>query len=181
MIIYKYLLILLVLFQTSALIAQPFEKPSNNLIGESISTFYLEVGGNAILASVNYDLLLTSYYGIRVGISPGLIVFDEDDSNTEFDLQGSNFIGILSAYKLHGTSSHRLETGIGVVVGEFNTTKEENYPSIPGIAINVGYRFISKREKGLSLRAIFTPILSNDGFTPWIGASIGFSFKNKLY
>ena len=177
----KYIFVALFLLSIQPIQAQPFQKPTIAKYGDTMSTFYLEIGGNGILGSINYDLILPSNYGIRVGISPGLILFNAEDSESEFSVQNFNFIGILSAFKLHGTSSHKLESGLGIVVGEINSEIKENFPAIPGIAINLGYRFVSKREKGLSLRVMFSPILCKDGFTPWFGGSLGYSFINKRY
>ena len=158
--------------------AQLLNGPPEHAYNQTISTFYLEAGGNATFASINYDLTLGNNYGVRVGASPGLFLVDHENDDPEFDYN-YDFVGLIGAYKLHGIGPHKWETGIGVVFGESITPRDDNYPSVPAIALNVGYRFVTNKKRGLSLRGMFTPSISKNGIIPWFGASIGISFQNK--
>lgn len=158
--------------------AQSLGGPPKHIYKHAVSTFYFEAGGNATFASINYDLTLGNDYGIRIGASPGLFLVDHenDDSGSDYNF---DFVGLIGGYKLHGISSHKLETGIGIVFGETITPRDDNYPSVPALTLNIGYRFVTNKYRGLSFRGMFTPSISESGILPWFGASIGISFQNK--
>lgn len=124
---YLHLFLLLISVQANA---QPLDGPPDHAYKQTVSTFYFEAGGNATFASINYDLTLGNNYGVRVGASPGLFLVDKENDDTQ---SGYNydFVGLIGAYKLHGSSPHKWETGIGIVFGESITPRDDNYPSVP--------------------------------------------------
>ncbi|MBO6524359.1 MAG: hypothetical protein JJ971_11070 [Balneolaceae bacterium] len=158
--------------------AQPLGGPPEYSSDQTISTFYFEVGGNATFASFNYDLTLNNNYGIRIGASPGLFFAEVEDDNSESDYN-YDFVGLIGAFKLHNVGAHKFETGIGAVFGESITPRNDTYPAVPALVVNIGYRFVTKKHRGLSIRGMFTPSYSKNGFVPWFGTSIGISFQNK--
>lgn len=175
----KHSVVLILLLISGRLYSQPTGGPPSNYFQETKSSFYIEFGGNAVFTSINYDLTFNSDYGVRIGASPGLFLISdlngEQSEEYNFDLTG-----LISAFKLFGSDSHKFETGAGAVFGESITPRDDNYPAIPALSLNFGYRFITPREKGLSLRAMLTPTISKNGLIPWLGVSIGFSFTNKV-
>lgn len=174
----KYSIVFVLLFISGELFAQSLEGPPALKYQNTTSTLYIELWGNAGLASFNYDLSFESNYGVRIGASPGLFLLDNENND-----QGADFnidlTGLISAFKLFGSGSHKLETGIGALFGEFVTPRNDNYPSVPALNFNIGYRFVTPKEKGLNLRAMFTPSISKNGLQPWFGVSVGISFLNK--
>ncbi len=173
----SFFLFLLVVFSKTGL-AQPLGGPPDYSPSHTLSTFYFEIGGNATFASFNYDLTFNNKYGIRLGASPGLFLEEVEDDNSESDYN-YDFVGLIGAFKLHGVGSHKLETGIGAVFGESITPRNNNYPAVPALVVNIGYRFVTKKYRGLNIRGMFTPSFSKNGLIPWFGASIGISFQNK--
>lgn len=175
----KHFGLFILLFISSEINSQPFGVPPNNTFQKTVSTFYFEVGGNAVFASLNYDLIFDSKYGVRIGISPGLLFIDSSTDNNKEDYN-YDLTALISAFKLYGSASHKVETGLGALFGEAITPRENKYPAVPALFLNFGYRFSTTKEKGLSFRLMFTPSINKNGITPWCGASIGISFKNKI-
>tara|TARA_R110000868_G_scaffold304437_27_gene565492 strand:- start:3751 stop:4278 length:528 start_codon:yes stop_codon:yes gene_type:complete len=140
-----------------------------------MNTVYVEYRGNAFFGSLNYDLIFDSDYGLRIGVSPGLLLIDNENSDTESDNK-YDLTGLVSAFKLIGSNSHKVEAGLGAIFGESKTQRDDDKPAVPAVVLNVGYRFITQKEKGLNFRTMFTPSLSKNGLIPWFGASIGISF-----
>ncbi|GAB5408863.1 MAG: hypothetical protein BalsKO_12280 [Balneolaceae bacterium] len=174
----NYIFISTLLLFSSEVIAQSIQGPPTNKFQDTRSTFYIELGGNAIFGSVNYDLTFDSKYGVRIGVSPGLFLLDNSSNNYEEDFD-FDLTALISAFKLFGSDLHKFETGIGVLFGDRITPRDKNYPAIPALALNLGYRFISTKEKGISFRGMFTPSISKNGLITWVGISLGYSFKNK--
>jgi hypothetical protein len=141
-----------------------------------INAVYLEMGGASGFASLNYDLTINQDYVFRLGISLDLFLAMSDSDNDPTFEPVEDFSAVLALSKLYGSDQHKIETGAGVVFGGSNLTKYD-YPKPPGMMVNIGYRFYTLKSRGLSTRLAFTPILNEEGFNPWIGFSIGISFK----
>jgi len=137
------------------------EEVSNSVTSNSV---YVEMLGNAIFASVNYDCLFEDGFGIRVGI--GASGFDRKDGVS---------IPISANYVIGRT--HCVEFGLGV---EFMGRDSELHP----LSV-VGYRY-QRNDGGMFYRLSLSPLIFVDevsgfGFTDLdhassISFSVGYSF-----
>lgn len=155
----------------------------------SPNSVYLELGGNGLFYSINYDRLFTKSFGGRVGagyISPSSV------STGTFPLM---------AYYLIGSGNSKLELGLGANVilqpenqsFSFASSEDEEFEGsgVLGTA-TVGYRY-QRAEGGIVFRAGLTPqfgkfvretllpsyqYVTEDvfKFQIWIGISIGYAF-----
>lgn len=162
--------------------AQYFEKPVQNEDSRFMSSMYIEVGGNAIIASANYELIIDRSYAIRLGMAPGVFLSwnIEDDGPDSYYNRDNNmdFVGVVSASRFFGKNKNKIETGIGFVFGDSNREQDSKIPRANGLSFTLGYRYMSLSERGLALKFGFTPIINSEGISPWLGASIGLSLTN---
>ena len=170
--------------------AQIYQKPKVYDSDYPFKSVYLELGGSAVLASVNYDVIYSNNIALRFGISPFFLLFSEDDDGysgnrqstyiSEDERQKMELVGIFSASKLFGNESNKLETGIGFVFGQSKRDEDTFYPRANGLTPVLGYRFIpnTNSERKAMFRATFTPIINSQGFHPWFGLSFGYLFPN---
>ncbi len=141
--------------------AQDAPLPKNSL--------YLELGGNALAYSINYDRLLNDDFSVRAGI--GFFSTDLDEGGSS-SIAG---IPILANYLL-GSGNSRLELGAGllIVTGSFDLAgASESDAAVAGTG-TFAYRF-QKPEGGVFFKAGFTPIIVGGSFIPWFGVSIGYT------
>ncbi len=129
---------------------------------------YAELGGTALLYSVNYDytFLRNNKPKFNLGIGASLVPWPEWDSGS-----GYTPLPIITAQAnlLIGKEKHFLETGVSLLY------------IIPGARI--GYRY-QPTEGGFLFRAAFTPFYvpgggiseGLGGITPWAGVSFGYTF-----
>ena len=127
-------------------------------------TVYGEVGGNAILYSVNYDVMLTqggafNDLSFRIGVSPGFWFIEPGPSSVWL------FIPIELNAIFHMTNNSHLELGMGSVVhrgtelyGEqkrisYAVTRTKAY-----MTLRTGYRY-QRPSGGFFFRIGFTPLL----------------------
>lgn len=134
---------------------------------------YLELGGNAIVPSVNYERRVSDDWYARVGLS---VVQGE----TQTDSDTTWVIPLTASWVSRPASNHHLELGGGITFalgdrqdlydigddGEFSTTV------ITGI---VGYRY-QKPEGGFQFRTTFTPVVGSGITAPWAGVSFGYAW-----
>ncbi len=134
--------------------------------GNNIATnvLYLELGGNNIFYSLNYEKEVINNLNLRVGLSIMPI--------TEFTNSGkrsnSNFIGsIMSNYFIQIKNNNYLELGAGLSYG-----LETFFP-----AVAFGYRN-NPENGGIMWKLTFTPLLNEEIFSilPWFGIAVGFKF-----
>jgi len=133
---------------------------------------YLELAGNGLIYSINYERLLSENFTLRggFGITPG-IIFAE-----------GTFIHIpVTASYLIGSETSKFEVGLGATY--FSGTDieffglpagDESLIFITGLA---GYRYTSK--SGFVLRVVFTPFYNSEAdpnFYPSGGLSFGLMF-----
>lgn len=125
------------------------------------NSFYVELGGNAGMISINYERLVPladrTGLGLRVGIGSA-------DALT----------GLLEVNFIYGINKHYLETGIGY-------TNAVDYPD-QWVSIKLGYRY--QAPKGFLFKIApmyiynFEKAKGNDDIFDgiWLGASFGYSF-----
>ncbi|MDQ3557327.1 MAG: hypothetical protein M3409_11220 [Gemmatimonadota bacterium] len=132
---------------------------------------YLELLGNGLLYSVNYDRLFSERISGRVGAA--LLAADSSES------AGRVLAVPIMVNYLAGTGNGRLEAGIGALVltGEAENVEGSGNESFAGVAgtATLGYRY-QPLNGGFVFRAGFTPLLSGGRFFPWLGISAGYAF-----
>lgn len=135
---------------------------------------YLEVGGPAILYSINYDRMVSTFFGFRVGISniPSSSYLEDGVLNTlTFPIFLNWFPGASSQ------SSYGMEFDAGLVIqsGKFIL----DYPDITAqgsfFSVGVGYRY-QPPDGGFLFRITLTPLFFSDQIFAWCGVSLGATF-----
>jgi hypothetical protein len=140
---------------------------------------FVEVGGNGLLCTVNYDRRLTEHFAVRIGVGrlpEGAYPFPGEQPA----MAGGPVTGIpMLVSFVSGESRHRLELGVGVTIfhvgsgGPGRSGMAAHYVSVPTAFI--GYRFVP-REGGFTYRFGFTPLLGSRAVLPWAGLSFGYLF-----
>lgn len=129
---------------------------------------YLEVLGNGVLYSLNYERRFTPHISGRVGFmytraeSEGS--FSDDLAQANVRSSGSVWLVPLMINYLSGQGNNHFEAGVGVLLGSAEL----------GTA-TLGYRY-QRPDGGFVFRAGFTPVFNREFFLPWFGISVGRSF-----
>ena len=150
---------------------------NRNAEGQSKSKpniLYVELGGNGLLTSINYERQLlktrrlnfhigtgiygneTTYLTIPFGIN---YLIDLDDSESYVD------IGLGATYSKADVTLYT-----SVKRSNLNYTNTHYWAFIP----NVGYRKYTKRN--MMYRFSLTPVINQYGFLPYVGISVGKRF-----
>lgn len=136
------------------------------------NTFFVELGGNALVYSLNYERFFTPKIGIRVG---GMYLQADDDAGTEV---GVGLFPVMATYLLgEGNSHFEAGAGIGIATaGVSDADLDEDFgdSAVYGTA-TFGYRY-QKPEGGVMFRVGFTPVVASGNVFPWVGASVGYAF-----
>jgi hypothetical protein len=139
------------------------------------NAYYLELGGNGLLYSVNVDRRLLPAMGVRLGIGvvPLLLGISLEDRATLTTIP-------MMAYFLTGPGNAHMEMGAGVTFtnGEFKwdtfgDADESASAFIP--TATLGYRYQAPGG-GRVFRATLAPIYLFDEIIPWVGISYGRTF-----
>lgn len=137
------------------------------------NSIFIELGGNGILYSLNYDRKFTDHVSGRIG-GMGFAVRDDDTDKRVGVLLFPTMVNYLL-----GNGSSRLELGAGLLWG-FAAGEVESYGSFSGLGLagvttTVGYR-LQPAKGGFNFRIGITPLITNEGFQPWGGLGFGFGF-----
>ena len=130
------------------------------------NSVFLEIGGNALLYSINYDRKISEHISLRTGVAgiPRISVISPT-------LSSPNMIN----YTI-GRGDERLEIGIGFTAAITRTYVGEKDDTVTraGVAPTaaLGYRY-QPVEDGWFIRGSFTPVFSGEGPLAWVGFSIG--------
>jgi hypothetical protein len=165
---YKFLVFLLFFCFVSKQSASQYVKEDEVLIK---NTIYVEVGGNGLFISLNYDRIIKQ--------------------NGKFILTGRGGVSYLSFSKslsvpitfsvLYGKRDYFFEIGSGPTFHHYPYSQLTRF-STQGI---IGVRFLPMENKGFMLRIVYTPVLGNftndkgywnRGGYPFFGTSLGYSF-----
>lgn len=155
--------------------AQVHDTPYAHEPKEFLNSIYAEFGGAGIFLSINYDLIINESSVIRIGATPNIFSDPGSENLATFDEEDFKIAGIISYSLLVGKRSNKLESGIGIIFGDEIKYDGESIP--PALFLNLGYRFVTRKVKGASFKASFTPFINDKKFKPWMGISIGYSFK----
>lgn len=135
---------------------------------------YIEIGGNVVVPSINYERRWNDLWAWRVG-------FTYVSSKTEGSNENDTAFGVpLMINRISAPqSNHHFETGLGVVLitGEdegFNDEFDEDFSGAFG-TLTVGYRY-QKPAGGFVFRAGFTPVFDTEDILPWAGVSFGYAW-----
>jgi hypothetical protein len=155
------------------------------------NAIYLEILGNGILYTINYDRLLGQDYGFRVGL--GYLGLSRSSSNNNDDggttasasllVVPATFNYFLASHSGGTVGSSKLELGVGIVFLDVSAsvssggvgTLISGSGGFIGETATIGYRY-QPYDGGFLFRIAFTPIFTKLGFLPWGGVSFGLTF-----
>ena len=133
------------------------------------NALFVEVGGPALLYSLNYDRRIGDYFSFRVGGSYlGIGIAGVRAEAVIFPLSLNLLIG--------GRSWSHLELGGGAApwFGSFGTKNDQPIAGVIGI-VTVGYR-LQAPTSAFFFRANINMLFERDFAVPWPGLSFGASF-----
>lgn len=134
------------------------------------NALYVELAGNSLIYSLNYDRRFSNKISGRVGLMRAGV---SGVSLTAFPLMVNYLLG---------SGNHRFEIGAGPqiflvsvdVPGDGFSGFDEDATAIAGTA-TIGYRY-QPTDGGFVFRIGVTPSFSQFGFQPWGGLSLGYAF-----
>ncbi len=131
------------------------------------SAVYLELGGNGLLYSLNYDYRFDKDWSARGGIMYAPV---GDVSLTIVPLMANYLIG----------SNHNFEIGAGIAyLGVSVDVEGEDFAGISASGVagtsTIGYRY-QNMDGGFVFRIGLTPVFGEFGVLPWAGLSLGYAF-----
>jgi len=136
------------------------------------NTFFVELGGNAAVYSLNYERFFTPQIGLRIG---GMYLQADDDFGDEVAV---GLFPVMATYLLgRGNGHFEVGGGLGFATAGFSSTDlgdDFSDSAVYGTA-TFGYRY-QKPEGGVIFRAGFTPIIASGTIVPWAGISVGYAF-----
>jgi hypothetical protein len=139
------------------------------------NAYYVELGGNGLLYSVNVDRRILPAMGVRVGVGvvPLLLGLSVDDRASLITIP-------VMAYFLTGPGRSHMELGAGATFTSaefkwdtFGDADESASAFIP--TGTIGYRYQAP-DGGRVFRATLTPVYLFDEVIPWVGLSYGRTF-----
>lgn len=145
---------------------------------------YLELLGNSVAYSVNFDMRFKRNQQDGLGFRVGAGGFSITGFNSDgIEVKANLWTFPLELNYLMGKKRSAFETGIGVsplLLGakiEIDDDKIAGTGSGANVFLNLGYRF-QPLKNGFTARINWTPIINSGGFIPlWFGISLGYSFK----
>jgi len=135
---------------------------------------YFELGGSAIVPSINYERRLNEHWFGRAGLS-----YVSSESSSRTDRTFIVPLTISSITKPQG--NHHLELGGGVTFAGgdrqelFDSADSDATFSTVIVTGIVGYRY-QKPDGGFQFRSVFTPVAGGGDFLPWFGVSFGYAW-----
>jgi len=140
--------------------------PLHLVAAQGRNHLFFEVGGSGLLYSANYERLVGSSWGLRLGTSSANIgVLDYT----------ANFAGLTW---IPGGGRRGLELGFALgalEVKHFIFFSSDQPSRVLYGSFTLGYRWLPK-VRGLSFRLAATPLFTADGAAPWAGVSLGYVF-----
>lgn len=142
------------------------------------NSVFLELGGNGLLYTFNYDRLFSKHVSGRVG---AMVVSGTSEGNFEGDhFAGTGVLLPVTVNYLIGSGTSRLELGAGPLIGggDFVTRNGRTYGlGFRGITSTIAYRR-QPTDGGFNFRIGLTPFYArNTSLTQlWGGLSFGYTF-----
>lgn len=141
---------------------------------EARNAAYFELGGSAVVPSINYERRVGERWFGRAGLS-WVVGESEEDTDTTF------VVPLTASWVSHPQSNHHFEAGGGVTIAggdrqelfdDLDTDEEFSTAFATGIA---GYRY-HRPDGGFQFRAVVTPAIGGGDFLPWAGVSFGYAW-----
>jgi hypothetical protein len=135
---------------------------------------YGELIGNLSSASLNVDAFYSNGLIVRGGFLP---VLRSKEGSEHWTDRIESVVVVLTAGYAHGSGPGRIETGLGVLLGENESEWLDGQRiRVPALTATIGYR-VDPPDSGSVFRIGFTPIVSGGRLIPRIGVSIGFTLS----
>ena len=171
--------LIVIFYALSIAIAQPiFAQEKEGPYSQN--SIFVEVLGQGVFYSINYDRRITPDFSLRVGFTSWSI------TSILFLVPGElkfTAIPVTANYLAGGESAHHLELGIGLMPIFLTLQGDEEFfgsnvsgsgASVVGTA-TIGYR-LQPPGGGILFRIGFTPLFTFKKFVPWGGISLGAAF-----
>lgn len=127
------------------------------------NSIYVELGGNSLAYSLNYDYTFSLAENTKLAVGAGLGYYTMHSyANGPTPTETNLFFFTPEANLLFGKKSHHLEMGASLLLFAFP-------------ALRIGYRY-QRPQGGFLFRVGFTPFVPNLDFVPWGGISFGYTF-----
>ena len=144
------------------------------------NSIYLELGGNALVYSVNYERIMPAGAALRAGLSYMSVSASSGSAAANASVVG---IPLTFSYLGRGTGSLKLELGAGASFEKFSGSSSVGFGNdikagafVPLATFIAGIR-IAPPKGGFTFKLAFTPFYHPDtGFFPWGGMSFGMAF-----
>lgn len=144
------------------------------------NVLYLELGGNALIYSINYERFLTSDLALRVGA--GFMSVNANDQNNAEARVSLLLAPIMLGWTGARSGAHAFELGGGILVARAGASVRDgaggtDFDSGSRVwpTATIGYRYVPL-QGGFHFKAAFTPVLAGGNFLPWFGVSAGVIF-----
>ena len=141
--------------------------------GFARNSIFLELLGNGIAYSLNYDHKIFNHLSARIGGMYAPWNDQNSDQNLTFVV-----VPVMANYLL-GNGSSRLEVGAGVsysyASGNLNRIDDFTGGSVTAFTSTLGYR-LQPTDGGFLFRIGFTPTFFKQGMLPLVGLSLGGTF-----
>lgn len=136
------------------------------------NAFYVELLGNGLIYSMNYDRLFTDQLSGRVGL---MFLGGTDDEGGSAVVTATP----LMVNYLFGRGNSHFEAGAGLLVisgavDEIPGEEDQSFSGAIGTG-TLGYRY-QRPAGGFVFRVGLTPFFSTQAFGPWFGMSFGYGF-----
>lgn len=135
---------------------------------------YVELGGNGVLPTLNYERRFTDHWAGRIGF---MVVSSEEDGG---DSETTLFVPLVASYITHPRRNHHFEAGGGLllVTGEEQDLffgEEDDTISNVAVTALAGYRY-QRPGRGFLFRGGLTPIYTEGELYALAGISFGYSW-----
>ena len=146
---------------------------------ESRKSVYLELGGNGVLYSLNYDQIVSpisekSLWGYRIGIGGTYPLSFRPDDDIIIESKGIP----IEAYVLMGKKNHKLDFGLGLYPNIVVERMNESQLKVDYF-LNFGYRY-QPSSSGVVIRTGLAVqhfhLYGINATLPWIRFAIGYAF-----
>lgn len=134
---------------------------------------YIELMGNGMAYSLNYDVIFKNNLGIRIGGSAFGSLHDQSQGSNDEWTKYFTMLFMGNYYIGHGRS--RLQLGAGYVIGDMGSEPGLNPPAI---TMTIAYRMLPVKDTRYTLKIGFTPFISHRTFYPSIGIAFGWVLSN---
>jgi hypothetical protein len=135
---------------------------------------YVEIGGSAVVPSVNYERRLNERWAGRIGLS---FVTGESSGGRDTTV----VVPLTVSWISHPASNHHLELGGGITIARGDRQDlydigddDQKFSAVLATGI-IGYRY-QKPGRGFQFRSALTPVVTGGEVLPWFGVSFGYAW-----